>query len=693
MPRQLTPRTTLDNLRKEAKRWLAALRKNEPKARERFERAYPKGPGNPALRDVQHALAREYGMEGWKELKLALEKAPSEATAARDTGGALTTRFLEYACPDHHVRSRSAHRMASQAAIRLLEQNPEIARQDLYTAVVCGEIEEVERILRDRPQLANARRPVSGRDRSGAGGSWDFLGDFGGKEWEPLLYLCFTRLPLARPNDNAVAIARLLLDHGADQNAYFMAGDSRYTPLTGIAGEGEEDRPPHPRRDELARVLLERGAEPYDVQVIYDIAFHGKVLWWLELMYEFSVRAGRLADWADPEWHMLDMGGYGSGARWHLRIAIENNDLELADWCLAHGANPNSAPERDQRFPQRSLYEHAVRLGHPEMAELLVRHGAQRHEVVLDDEDRFVAACLGLNREQVQQFLSQHPEYLQSTKAIFAAAERDRADVVAFLLDLGTPIEVEDSNKQRPLHVAAASDAVSVAELLIDRGAELDPYELNYSNTPLDFAVYFEHRRMIELLTRYSRDVWNLVPLGQVERLREVLAAEPRRAKTSWGNTPLFWLPEDEDKALEIVKLFLDLGADPNFRSRKQGWTAADAARKRAMHKVAAYLDAAGVGVANPEQARREYLFATYEQTARDLVTVYESDDEQALERLARYFNRIISFEQVRTGVGRGPNRPKLELHEARDQVARQGGFKDWAAFLESLGADTPAPR
>jgi hypothetical protein len=85
-------------------------------------------------------------------------------------------------------------------------------------------------------------------------------------------------------------------------------------------------------------------------------------------------------------------------------------------------------------------------------------------------------------------------------------------------------------------------------------------------------------------------------------------------------------------------------------------------------------------------------LLATYDQTARDLVTVYEADDEQALERLARHFNRIISFEQVRTGLG-GPVRASLELHEARDQVARQGGFKDWAAFLESLGPDAPRPR
>jgi ankyrin repeat protein len=69
-------------------------------------------------------------------------------------------------------------------------------------------------------------------------------------------------LPLASVDENAVPIARALLDHGADPNDYFMAGSSRYTPLVGAIGEGEEDRPPHPRRDELVRLLLDRGAEP-----------------------------------------------------------------------------------------------------------------------------------------------------------------------------------------------------------------------------------------------------------------------------------------------------------------------------------------------------------------------------------------------------------------------------------------------
>jgi len=78
MQRKLTPDTTLDNLRREAKRWLKALRENDPEARERFGRAYPKHTGTAVLRDVQYALAREHGFESWKELKAAVPQAAYE---------------------------------------------------------------------------------------------------------------------------------------------------------------------------------------------------------------------------------------------------------------------------------------------------------------------------------------------------------------------------------------------------------------------------------------------------------------------------------------------------------------------------------------------------------------------------------------------------------------------------------------
>ena len=84
MPRKITSATTLDNLRREAKRWLTALRENDPEARERFDRACPEHTATPVLRDVQYALAREHGLENWKELKLAVQRAATQQTSARD---------------------------------------------------------------------------------------------------------------------------------------------------------------------------------------------------------------------------------------------------------------------------------------------------------------------------------------------------------------------------------------------------------------------------------------------------------------------------------------------------------------------------------------------------------------------------------------------------------------------------------
>ncbi|MCW5557780.1 MAG: hypothetical protein KIT22_08110 [Verrucomicrobiae bacterium] len=90
MQRKLTSATSLANLRREAKRWLRALRQSEPEAGERFQRACPQHTGTPGLRDTQQALAREHGFENWKELKLAVQQTAKSRTrevyeqAARD---------------------------------------------------------------------------------------------------------------------------------------------------------------------------------------------------------------------------------------------------------------------------------------------------------------------------------------------------------------------------------------------------------------------------------------------------------------------------------------------------------------------------------------------------------------------------------------------------------------------------------
>jgi len=128
-----------------------------------------------------------------------------------------------------------------------------------------------------KSSVALKKHPVLVNEK---GGPWN---------WEPILYLCYGRLPLDAARDNAVAIARLLLDRGADPNAYYMAGHALYGTLVGVAGEGEQEATPHPHREALYALLLECGAELYDIQVLYNSHFTGDILWWLRLTYTGAV--------------------------------------------------------------------------------------------------------------------------------------------------------------------------------------------------------------------------------------------------------------------------------------------------------------------------------------------------------------------------------------------------------------------
>ena len=494
----------------------------------------------------------------------------------------LVGEFLANACADPLLANGpAAHARRSNTALRMLKRFPEIARHSIHTAVVCGELEEVQRILSERPEAAcepggpQRRRHLTERE----------------KLWTPLLHLCYGRLPLSAAADNAVAIARLLLDTHANPNDYFEVGDGphRYTALCGVAGEGEDDAPPHPQRLALARLLLDSGADPYDTQLFYNTHFRGDILWILEPLYESAAKAGRPFD-ADPEWSGINLGGYGRGARYLLDEAIANNNVALAEWLLKHGASPNAAPPPHPKRPKHSLHEAALRRGNTEIAELLVRYGATPSAYFRDGAEAFTDVCLRLDENEARALIAKHPEYLRSTVPIFTAAKRDRSDVVALLLDLGTPIEIADEAQERPLHVAAYSNSLNVAALLINRSADLEAVESNWSNTPLAFATYANLSRMIELISRHTTDVFRLTWTGNIQRLKEVLSLQPELAKLDDGSTPLMWLPDDEPHATQAVKLLVNFGADPAAKSN-QGMTAADYARKWALYDTAKLLD------------------------------------------------------------------------------------------------------
>jgi ankyrin repeat protein len=480
--------------------------------------------------------------------RVLIERGAGRRTAVEIEHAESVVRFLRLACWDNDIHGKRDHRMHDTAAQRLLADHPEIAGADIHTAIVCGDVDEVRRII--------APRPAAARERGGA------------RDWTPLLTLCFTRFTHAATHDNAMAIARLLLDHGADPNDFYMAGDANYTALVGAAGEGEQDAPRQPYAKELFELLLERGAEPYDIQVLYNTHFSGDMLWWLELVYIHTVNTPRGEAWKDPEWAMFDMGAYGSGARFILETALKKRKLRLAEWALAHGANPNAAPARDKRFPKNTLLQEATRQGFTELADLLRRYGASASSAELSDADLLVQACLRRERGEVERLFGEHPDFMQLPDPLFAAAEQDRADVVAFALDLGVSPDVHDAHNERPLHRAAVNNALSVARLLVERGADVDARDSRYDATPLGWASYSDHTEMIVFLSQFSRDFRMLCFTGSIDRVRELLADDPNLARQvdEEGTTPLWWLPDDEAKAIGIVEALLKAGADPSLR-------------------------------------------------------------------------------------------------------------------------------
>ena len=210
--------------------------------------------------------------------------------------------------------------------------------------------------------------------------------------------------------------------------------------------------------------------------------------------------------------------------------------------------------------------------------------------MALNPMQSLIAACLRDDTAAIRSEIARHPEFLKSHEALFAATKYNRREAVELLLDLGTSPDVESPAGERALHIAAYDDAVDVGELLIARGAEVDPIGRQYDNTPLGGAMHCQSARMIALLARHSRSAWEVGYSGHVDRLRELLTEKPERARGYDGETLLMYLPfDDETKALEAARLLLEHGADPAIKD-PQGKTAADRAERNGMDRVAAFL-------------------------------------------------------------------------------------------------------
>ncbi|HEX7850483.1 MAG TPA: ankyrin repeat domain-containing protein [Sphingomonas sp.] len=550
MRRTLTPKTNLDTLRKDAKRWLKAIRAGDADAIARLHDSGAKPSAEPGLRDVQHALALDYGCENWIALKAAI----ADLALDRQSHAERLDQLLGQWWSGDPAPAR-----------RILARYPTIAHDSLFTAAACGDVAEVERRLARDPASAVA-----------TGGPMD---------WPALAYVAYGRLDAA----NAVTIARLLLAAGADPNFSHNDGwDNSFTPVTGAIGLGEGVKPGHPQATELVETLVAAGASPFDTQALYNISIVGSGLYWYDQLWRLCEAHGVTDHWHDGVSYRIGGTQPLNPLDYLLGNAVGQNHLVRAEWLLARGANPDT-PHAYTGQPVHAL---AQLSGFVDMAALLERHGAA--PVRLSGAEAFRAACLRGDEAGARALLAADPQLVGNPAPLLAAAEFGNAPAVALLLSLGAKVGGLDHEGISPLHRAVQSGSLEAANLLIAAGAEIDCRERKWNGTPLSWAVVLGQPQMVERLAPLSRDPWPLVHLGLGERLEAVLRAEPALANHSRAKddapTPLFYLPDDDDKAVEVARILLSHGADPRTRN-KSGRTAIDAARRRDLDDAADLME------------------------------------------------------------------------------------------------------
>jgi uncharacterized protein len=142
---------------------------------------------------------------------------------------------------------------------------------------------------------------------------------------------------------------------------------------------------------------------------------------------------------------------------------------------------------------------------------------------------------------------------------------------------------------ETPLHWAASSDDVDVADALMDAGADLEARGGSIvGGTPLDNAVgygcWHVARRLVERGARVDK-LWHAAALGMLARLEELLAADAPPSAEEVNNA--FWQACHGGQR-RAAELLLGRGADPDW--------------------VPDYAEGAGLDIAAGPDTRRDLL-------------------------------------------------------------------------------------
>jgi hypothetical protein len=316
-----------------------------------------------------------------------------------------------------------------ERAEAILVAHPDVANTDIHTAAILGDDAAVRRFLELDPATANVKG--------------------GPRGWDALTHLCFSkylRLDRAR-SDAFVRAATALLDAGASANTGFHDMTHKPEPewepvLYGAAGVAHHA--------EMTRLLLERGANPNDIEVVY----HSPETYDNAAM-KLLVETGTLTDDSlvimlirKHDWHDYDGVKYllsrgvdtNRTSLWGWRAIhhalARDNALEIIELLLDHGADPTLTHNG------HSGVAIAARRGRGDVLALFERRGIP---IALHGVERLIAACARNDAADVRAIADREPELVRDIRAeggqlLAEFAGNGNADGIRHLLDLGVDV-------------------------------------------------------------------------------------------------------------------------------------------------------------------------------------------------------------------------------------------------------------
>lgn len=199
-------------------------------------------------------------------------------------------------------------------------------------------------------------------------------------------------------------------------------------------------------------------------------------------------------------------------------------------------------------------------------------------QIIKNDEenaDRLKAVLDGLEKDQIRQ----HSSHDGNKNALHMAVERGMLWAVRQLLDY-TPVSPDDTSLlsstdedgRQPLHFACLRGHRDVADLLLQRGADIDARG-NDRATPIDDACFKGHKDVVELLISrgantqmVDKNLWSPIRtavryenLDIVEMLLNANPANINKGDQN-GETPLH--VASRNGSVDIMNLLLERGAD-----------------------------------------------------------------------------------------------------------------------------------